>query len=783
MPDIVNLARDSGADVTHFDMCMVGASSQRRTTLLYTSALSSWLEPLRRLDCNHRTHGKVIDSQKIKASAAYPPEFNLYLAKSFVSLHTAVERPLPPQSMVIPTPKPSDKPTTDPYTEIDVPVPLSPPKSSVPTASPHSVPKSSLPLLATIPPNGNLASLFESAAMSDNTVSEQDGADTKERQPRAHGESVRNKYARAGHDIRDGLRSRRALLALSGAIMTLSSWTGRANLVKPLAQDPRNRREALSQDEAGWTTSMDAEIKNQEDNNSWEWVPRREVPVNRHLVKLVWVYKVKRDGRLKSRLCVQGCAQTAGVDYDQTHSATLQSPSLRLLASLAAREGMGLHRYDFVSAYLQGVLEDGEVVFCYPPPGYERQDSNGEPMCCKVIKPIYGMAQAGRRWQRTLFPWLEEFGLTASEHDPCLFHMERSPADASGTPTHDRLVVGVYVDDLAIAYKLSGPGSLYDDFVTALNARWKVEDEGELSDLLGVDFEIDRGNVTLKQSRYIRRLVSTYLNDTPLGSRGNLPHGKDLPSHVADGLAQSNDAVDPLLRKKYQSIVGALLYCATNTRPDVAYAVGYLCRAMNKPTDTLYADAEQVLRYLQRTEDIGLRYAATKTPVHGFSDSDWAVQHSTSGWVFMLNHAAISWGSKKQKSVALSSCEAEIVAASDAAKEAVHLSALCNELGIDSGDRPVDLFVDNKSAIDVAYNPQHHGRMKHVDRRHFYIRELIEEHRIRVPFVSTVNNIADFFTKPLLSSSFFRLRDIIMNVPEHLREKDVCQTMGGRCET
>ena len=218
---------------------------------------------------------------------------------------------------------------------------------------------------------------------------------------------------------------------------------------------------------------------------------------------------------------------------------------------------------------------------------------------------------------------------------------------------------------------------------------------------------------------------------------------------------------------------------STNTRPDVAFAVGMLCRAMAKPTDELYRDAELVLRYLHRTEDIGLRFAASQSPVHGYSDSDWAVKHSTSGWVFMLNHAAISWGSKKQKSVALSSCEAEIVAASDAAKEAVHLSSLCGEIGLGTSGQPIELFMDNKSAIDVAYNPQHHGRMKHVDRRHFYVRELVEQHRLRVPFVATAHNIADLFTKPLLSPTFFRLRDKIMNVPEHLREVSPATDCGG----
>ena len=168
-----------------------------------------------------------------------------------------------------------------------------------------------------------------------------------------------------------------------------------------------------------------------------------------------------------------------------------------------------------------------------------------------------------------------------------------------------------------------------------------------------------------------------------------------------------------------------------------------------------------------------MRYEADERPLHGYSDSDWAVKHSTSGtWLFVLNRAAISWGSKRQHSVALSSCEAEIIAASDTSKEEpVHLHELAKELESADGS-PLELFMDNKSAIDVAYNPEHHGRMKHVARRHFYVRELVEEHRIRCSFVSTVGNLADFFTKPLKSSGptgFFAVRDKIMNVEPHLR--------------
>ena len=129
-----------------------------------------------------------------------------------------------------------------------------------------------------------------------------------------------------------------------------------------------------------------------------------------------------------------------------------------------------------------------------------------------------------------------------------------------------------------------------------------------------------------------------------------------------------------------------------------------------------------------------------------------------------MSKAAISWGSKKQPTIALSSCESEIMAASEAAKEAVYLDRFVEELGYKSVKEPVHLSLDNKAAIDSSYNPENHARTKHIDRRHYFIRELVEDGRLVVPFVSTVDNYADFFTKPLKPCRFFSLRDKIMNI-------------------
>jgi len=437
-----------------------------------------------------------------------------------------------------------------------------------------------------------------------------------------------------------------------------------------------------------------------------------------------------------------------------------------------------MRRFDFVAAYLQGELLEGEVVYCCAPSGYHFAPDgklhpgtapNGmAPHVCRVVKPIYGMAQAGRRWQRTLFPWLLEQGFTQLHSDPCVFRKRVTRETPTG-PREEELIVGCYVDDLAIIYEYDDAHSCYAEFTHSLQSAWDVEDEGELSDLLGIEFVFGDDSVELRQTAYIRKMVDTYFPD---GMPEQLqpsctPADKDLPQVIADALTMklAGETPDPALLKRYQSLVGALLYAATNTRPDIAYATGMLCRCMSCPTEATMTAAERVLRYLDRHRDIGLRYTPDQGDLHGMSDSDWAVKHSTSGWVFQYNSAAISWGSRKQVTVALSSCEAEIMAASETAKEAIYLKRFLEELDQGSAD-PLQVGVDNQSAIACAYNPEHHARVKHIERRHFFVREAVENMQITVPFVSTVDNLADFFTKPQPARVFFAMRDIIMNVPK-----------------
>eukprot|EP00965_Chrysotila_dentata_P075984 2511214-Pleurochrysis_carterae.AAC.1 len=170
--------------------------------------------------------------------------------------------------------------------------------------------------------------------------------------------------------------------------------TGCAFAVSHISDSPRTRKQAMAEDRVGWGSAERAEIANHQNNKSWTTIDRSEVPAGRSLVRLIWVYKRKRNGTMKARLCVQGCAQVPGVDFDQTFCATMRPTSLRALAAIANSSQMKMRRWDFVAAYLQGSLERNEVVYCHAPPGYATLGADGRPRVCRIDKPVYGMAQA-----------------------------------------------------------------------------------------------------------------------------------------------------------------------------------------------------------------------------------------------------------------------------------------------------------------------------------------------------------------------------------------------------
>ena len=536
---------------------------------------------------------------------------------------------------------------------------------------------------------------------------------------------------------------------------------------------PSNHAEAERMGEP-WPTAEAGEMKNHLTNGSWELISKHDKPSGRRVHRMVWVYKLKRDGTPKARLCVQGCTLEGGVDFDQTFSSTLRYCSARALFAFAARRNCYVRSIDFVAAYLQGEFVEGEVVYCSMPPGHEEYDAGGNAYLLKIIKPIYGIPQAGRRLQRRVFPWMTKTMAMRQldDSDSCVFTYD----DPTGKET---LTVGVYVDNLQVVHSsaIDANGDAVDKssflhrFLTELRSDWDIVDEGPMVDLLAIETKYNTdGSVTLHQEKYVRKLLAKYMPDgVPASlSRQSLPYTSDVIMKVliACNASTAAEPAHPELVRPFQERLGALLYLATSTRADLAFVVPVLCRAMSRPSPDLMREVDLILAYLARHPTTGLTYERRPSKLIGFADASWETKNSTSGWVIFWQGCAVTWGSRKQHCVALSSCEAEIVALSEASKDMVYMRKFVNGLDPSFEPNPSSLSTDNMGARALSYNPEFHDKTKHIERRHFFVRDMVEKFELTVPFVRTANNLADFFTKTLHPKQFFAMRKIIMNEPD-----------------
>lgn len=214
----------------------------------------------------------------------------------------------------------------------------------------------------------------------------------------------------------------------------------------------------------------------------------------------------------------------------------------------------------------------------------------------------------------------------------------------------------------------------------------------------------------------------------------------------------------------YGAAVGCLMYAMTMTRPDLAYALSMVSRYCHNPDSTHVAAVQRIFRYIQGTLDYGVGYQPDQQEFHGYSDADWggAVdrRESTGAYIYFIAGGPVSWCSKRQDAVALSSCESEYYALSEAGKEAIWLRRLLTETGqISQG--PSLIWADNQGAIAVAENPEFHRRMKHVDIKYHWVRKAIEDGAIQVEYISTALMAADGLTKPLGPMQFTRFLTLI----------------------
>ena len=210
---------------------------------------------------------------------------------------------------------------------------------------------------------------------------------------------------------------------------------------------------------------------------------------------------------------------------------------------------------------------------------------------------------------------------------------------------------------------------------------------------------------------------------------------------------------DPKTHRLFQSQLGALMYAGNGTRPDITYTVNSLAQHAASPGPEHLHALGRVFKYLKGTSATSLVYDGNNTSgLVGFSDSDWAgdpiSRRSVSGYVFLFGGTAVSWSSRKQPSVALSSTEGEYMATTQASRDAIYLRNFLSEIGYPVHG-PTTIYVDNQSAIALASTTSFHARSKHIEIRHHFIREALEAGTIQLKYVPTDEQTADIFTKAL----------------------------------
>lgn len=506
--------------------------------------------------------------------------------------------------------------------------------------------------------------------------------------------------------------------------------------------EPTSLEEATNSEHAHqWKAATNKEYQSLVDNNTWSLV---ELPKGENAIGCKWVFKVKRnsDGkvdRFKARLVAKGYAQRYGVDYDETFAPVVRYSSIRAILAHAVQNDLMVHQMDVETAFLNGELN--EDVYMLQPAGFE--EAGKESMVCKLEKSLYGLKQSPRCWNHAFNSFMDEIGFQQNDADPCVY---TNPATET--------IVAVYVDDLILVSKSDRDMSQLKE---KFKSRFKMKDMGEIQHCLGISINKTNDTLEMQQKHYIQQILNKYrLTDANTVST---PADKNVVLCKDDGVSQQVDA------KLYQSMTGSLLYIALGTRPDIAHAVSAVAKFNCNPNSSHLTAVKRIFRYLKGTINHKLQYnKSSNGEIVGYSDADYAGdidnRHSTSGQVFMLAGAAISWMSKKQPVVALSTTEAEYIALCSAAQEAVWLKRLLKNIRPDD-EKPVTIHEDNQGTIAISANPIAHARTKHIDVKYHYVREAKDKGDINIQYCPTEDMIADIMTKTTSKSRYERLRAVM----------------------
>lgn len=505
-------------------------------------------------------------------------------------------------------------------------------------------------------------------------------------------------------------------------------------VVEDLVCEPESYQEAIQKDE--WVVAMKSEMDALISNQTWELVPK---PHDVNLVSCKWVYKVKQkaDGtvdRFKARLVARGFSQQLGLDYEDTFSPVAKIQTIRAILALAASKGWKLWQMDVHNAFLYGELD--HVIYMMQPTGFESQEHLE--YVCKLKKAIYGLKQSPRAWFGKMAEFLEQNGYYPSSADHSLFVKNLG----------EKVVfILVYVDDLIISGDVQEE---IDLLKSNLSIRFKMKDLGILKHFLGLELNYKADGMALHQNKYTSDLLQKFGHASC--KPGAAPMDRNMKMYATEGKLLD----DPT---QYRKMVGSLIYL-TLTRPDIAFAVGVLSRFMQEPRKPHMAAMKGVFKYLKATVGKGIWFGRRCDPkLHGYCDADYGGdldgRRSTTGYVFMFGSSPISWSSKLQPTVSLSTTEAEYRAATEAAQECVWLVELMKNLN-QKVEHPVLMRCDNISAIKLAQNPVFHARTKHIEVHYHFIREKVLKGEIDLQHVESDEQVADALTKSLTGAQLLK---------------------------
>ena len=498
------------------------------------------------------------------------------------------------------------------------------------------------------------------------------------------------------------------------------------------ADIPKNVEEAVKNEK--WKQAMEEEYQALQKNKTWE---KCILPKGKKKVGCKWVFSIKyrADGtieRYKARLVAKGYTQTYGIDYSETFSPVAKIDTIRVLFSVVANKEWPLYQFDVKNAFLHGSID--EEVYMEVPPGYSHDFGDGEG--CRLRKALYGLKQSPRAWFGRFTKAMKKFGYSQSNSDHTLFlKKEKEKITCLIIYVDDMIITGNNEEEIADL-----KGKLFQEF--------EMKDLGNLKYFLGIEVLRSKQGNFIHQRKYILDLLAE------IGMLGCKP--AETPIVANHGL-QTLEGAKLTNKGQYQKIVGKLIYLA-HTRPDIAYAVGVVSRFMHLPQVQHMTAVMRILRYLKGTSSTGIYFDKNDhLDLIAYTDADWAGDRdgrkSTSGYFTLVGGNLVTWRSKKQKVVALSSAEAEFRGIEKGITEILLIRKLMSEIGFPQ-KTACKLFCDNKAAISISENPVQHDRTKHVEIDRHFIKDKLEDKIIKLPFVRSRDQLADILTKAVNTEAF-----------------------------